>query len=94
MVYFVYIMASKKQGTLYVGVTNDVRKRAFEHKQGLGSKFTKQYGVNRLVYLESFDQIEFALQREKRMKRWKRAWKIELIERENPDWQDLYSNLL
>jgi len=93
MSYFVYILASRKNGTLYIGVTNDVAKRAWEHRQGVGSEFAKKYKVHLLVYLEAHDDIERAIQREKTMKEWPRQWKINLIERENPDWSDLYGSL-
>ncbi|MES0882754.1 GIY-YIG nuclease family protein [Roseibium sp. SCP14] len=91
--YFVYILASGLGGTLYVGVTNNLLKRVFEHRDGRGSEFTAKYGVHRLVYYEVHEEIEQAIQREKRIKRWKRAWKVSLIEKRNPDWDDLYSKL-
>jgi putative endonuclease len=87
--YFVYILASRRHGTLYIGVTNSVQKRLEEHRAGKGSKFVKQYGVHRLVYVEAYDRAEDAIAREKQLKRWKRDWKIELIERENLEWRDL-----
>lgn len=94
MAYYVYMLASKKNGTLYIGVTNDLVRRVWEHRQGVGSEFTKKYGVHRLVFFEQHDEIKAAIQREKAMKEWKRAWKIELIERQNPDWLDLYGKIV
>jgi putative endonuclease len=91
--YFVYILASKIGGTLYVGVTNDLIRRTFEHKSNAADGFTKKYSVHRLVYFEQFDDIEIAIMREKRIKRWNRNWKIRLIEESNPNWTDLYPNL-
>lgn len=82
-------MASQRNGTLYIGVTNDLERIVYEHKIGLGSKFTSKYNVNRLVYFEAFQNINDAILREKRLKKWNRAWKIELIEEENKDWRDL-----
>jgi putative endonuclease len=90
---YAYIMASRKHGTIYVGVTSDIRKRSFEHREGLHAGFTKNHGVKRLVHLETFDEIADAIAREKQLKNWKRKWKVELIEKENPEWVDLYSNL-
>ena len=87
--YYVYIMASRKNGTLYIGVTNDVARRAYEHREGL----TKRYGVKLLVHIESFDDIRAAIQREKNLKKWPRAWKIALIEETNPHWRDIYADL-
>lgn len=92
--YFVYIMASRKNGTLYVGVTNDLVRRAYEHREGLIDGFTKDYGVKRLVYFESFDDVTYAIAREKRLKEWQRQWKIDLIQKENPNWDDLYDSLM
>jgi putative endonuclease len=88
--YFVYILASKRNGTLYVGVTNDIAGRVWTHKEGLIDGFTKKYGVKLLVYYESFDRIEDAIAFEKRLKRWRRKWKLDLIEKMNPQWLDLY----
>jgi putative endonuclease len=87
--YHVYILASRRYGTLYIGVTNSLQKRLEEHRTGKGSSFVKQYGVYRLVYVETYDRVEDAIAREKQLKRWKRDWKIELIERENLEWRDL-----
>jgi putative endonuclease len=91
--YYVYILASRRHGTLYIGVTNSLHKRLEEHRNGEGSLFVKAYGVHRLVYVEIFDRPHEAIAREKQLKRWKRDWKIELIERENLEWRDL-SDLL
>jgi putative endonuclease len=91
--YYVYILASRIGGTLYTGVTNDLIRRVYEHKSGTAESFTKDYGVIRLVYFECFDEIEQAIRREKRLKKWPRAWKITLIEKENPDWIDLYPQI-
>jgi putative endonuclease len=93
MTYFVYILASRKHGTLYIGVTNDLARRVWEHREGIGSKFTKKYRVHRLVFAEPHDDIERAIQREKTMKEWPRVWKIRTIERDNPEWDDLYVKL-
>lgn len=87
--YYVYILASKRNGTLYRGVTNDLVRRVYEHKSGLIKGFTKRYSVNKLVYFESTNDVNAAILREKRLKKWKRQWKIELIEKSNPDWKDL-----
>jgi putative endonuclease len=92
--YFVYILASKKNGTLYVGVTNDLTRRTFEHKQGAGIKFTKRYDVHRLVYAEEYSEVTQAIQRETNLKHWPRRWKSELIESLNPGWLDLYATLV
>ena len=89
MSFWVYILASRRGGTLYIGVTNDLAKRLEQHRLGLGSKFVRQYGVFRLVYVETFDSPMDAIRREKQLKKWNRAWKIRLIEKQNPYWQDL-----
>jgi len=81
-------------GTLYVGVTNNLLKRVSLHRDGLGAKFTARYDVHRLVYYEVHEEIEQAIKREKQIKRWKRAWKVRLIEESNPNWDDLFSNLV
>jgi putative endonuclease len=91
--YYVYILASRVGGTLYIGVTNDLVRRVGEHKLKLAEGFTKKHEVSRLVYFEAFDQIEFAIQREKRLKKWPRAGRISLIEKQNPDWIDLYPEI-
>ena len=88
--YFVYIMANKKNGTLYIGVTGDLLKRVCEHKHDIIKGFTKQYGIHRLVYYEATESIHSAIEREKQLKKWNRQWKIRLIEEMNPRWQDLY----
>ncbi len=93
MPYFVYILTSKKNGTLYIGVTNDLVRRVHEHRTDAVSGFTKKYGVHQLVFYEATDNVEAAIVREKQMKEWKRAWKIELIENSNPDWRDLYPDI-
>ena len=87
-VYFVYILASKKNGTLYVGVTNNLLRRIQEHRKGMEHEFTAKYKVHNLVYFEPFDDIRDALTRERQLKNWRRAWKIELIECNNPEWND------
>ncbi len=92
--YFVYILASKRNGTLYVGVTNDLVRRIFEHKQGTASQFTKRYGVSDLVHIEIFTSPQDAIQRETSLKRWPRKWKLDLIERDNPEWIDLFDKLV
>jgi putative endonuclease len=93
MVYYVYILASARNGTLYVGVTNNLVRRVYEHRNGLAEGFTAKYQVHRLVYSEICEDIFEAIAREKRVKRWKRAWKIEMIEKENEDWHDLWPTL-
>lgn len=89
----VYIMASKKHGTLYVGVTSDLRKRVWEHQSDAIGGFTARYGVHRLVYYEVHEEMRSAITREKRIKKWRRAWKVELIEKMNPEWRDLSGDL-
>lgn len=91
--YYVYILSSFKNRVLYIGVTSDLKKRIWEHKEGITGGFTQKYKVNRLVYFEVYDDPENAIQREKRMKEWKRDWKIELIEKDNAEWNDLYETL-
>jgi putative endonuclease len=92
-VYFVYILASQRNGTLYVGVTNDLIGRVNEHREGLVPGFTKRYAVKLLVYFEEHDDVVAAIGREKRIKRWRRKWKLELSESQNPQWRDLWSDL-
>ncbi len=87
---WLYILASQKNGTLYVGVTNRLSRRVEEHRDGRGSEFARRYGVTRLVYAEYFDDSAEAIAQEKRVKHWHRAWKVSLIERANPGWNDLY----
>ena len=94
MQYYIYILASKKQGTLYIGVTSDLVKRIYEHKDDLVEGFTKQYAVHDLVYYEITESVESAIAREKQLKKWNRAWKIRLIEKNNPEWRDLYFELI
>ena len=94
MTYWVYILASKPGGTLYVGVTNDLIRRVYEHREGVTESFTKRYGVKTLVYFEQHATIEAALQREKNIKHWSRGWKIDLIVTSNPDWRDLYHEIV
>ena len=90
---WVYIMTNRPNGILYTGVTSDIARRAFEHREGLAKGFTKRYGLNRLVYTEFFEAIGDAIQREKNMKHWPRAWKVRLILDANPEWRDLYDTL-
>ncbi len=89
----VYILASGRNGTLYLGVTSDLAKRIWEHKNGIVEGFSKKYSVGRLVWYELHDSMETAIMREKRIKGWQRAWKLRLIESNNPDWQDLYEKI-
>ena len=89
----VYIMANRRDGTVYVGVTADLARRAFEHREGLVDGFTKQHDLKRLVYYESHEDIRTAIQREKTVKHWPRLWKLALIQEMNPDWADLYESL-
>ena len=91
--FYVYILASRIGGTLYIGVTNDLVRRVGEHRRELVDGFTKKYEVHRLVYFEQFDDAENAIRREKRLKRWNRDWKIRLIETLNPNWDDLYPGI-
>lgn len=90
---YVYIMASRPNGTLYIGVTSNLLKRAWEHREGVIDGFTKRYGCKLLVWFEAYDRIEEAIVREKQMKEWRRAWKIRRIVEMNPDWQDLSPTL-
>ena len=92
--YYVYIMASKKNGTLYIGVTSDLLRRVDEHKRKVNKGFTSKYDVTRLVYYEETDDISIAMTREKQIKKWKRQWKIDLIESMNPEWNDLFNELI
>jgi putative endonuclease len=91
--FYVYILASKVGGTLYIGVTNDLIRRVAEHRLKLVESFTEKYDVVRLVYFEQFDDPENAIKREKRLKKWNRAWKVRLIEEHNPNWDDLYPGI-
>ena len=90
----VYLLASKRNGTLYTGVTSSLRKRVWEHKNNLVESFTSKYGAHTLVWYEVHDTMETAIQREKAIKNWKRAWKMKVIEEMNPEWRDLYPDLL
>jgi len=91
---WVYIMTNRVNGTLYVGTTTDLARRAWEHRNGVADSFTKRYGLDRLVYAERHDDILQAKQRERNIKHWRRAWKIQLILKENPNWDDLYDCLV
>jgi putative endonuclease len=91
---FVYLMANRRNGTLYAGVTTNLRRRVWEHREGVVEGFTKTYGVKTLVWFEPHASIHDAIAREKAIKRWRRAWKLALIERENPLWRDLYDDIL
>lgn len=92
--YYVYILASHKNGTLYIGVTNDLVKRVWQHKQKVVEGFTQKYDVSMLVYFEEYDDPKEAIKREKNMKAWQRQWKLNLIEENNPAWQDLYDKII
>jgi putative endonuclease len=91
--YYVYILASKRNGTLYIGVTSNLIKRVYEHKKNLVDGFTKKYNIHKLVYYEITKDIESAISREKQLKKWNRKWKLKLIEKNNPEWRDLYFEL-
>lgn len=93
MTLYVYILASKPQGRLYIGVTNDLIRRVGEHKEGSVPGFTKRYGVQKLVYFEAFEDYKAAIEREKTLKRWRRDWKRALIEENNPHWPDLFGDI-
>jgi putative endonuclease len=88
--YYVYILASQKNGTLYIGITSNLISRIWQHKNKVVKGFTKKYNVDRLVYYEVYDDVQIAIQREKRLKEWPRNWKINLIEESNPEWLDMY----
>ena len=90
----VYILASKRNGTLYIGVTSDLVKRVWEHKNNKADGFTQRYNVHQLVWYELHDNMESAITREKRLKEWKRKWKLNLIEDKNPNWKDLYQSII
>ena len=92
--YYVYILASQRNGTLYIGVTSDLIKRVYEHKAKLLAGFTKQYNIDKLVYFEQTTDIESAITREKQLKKWNRKWKLDLIEKSNPTWEDLYNKII
>jgi len=89
---FVYILASQRNGTLYIGITSDLLHRMEQHRHGVGSSFVKKYGVHKLVYFEEYPLYTDAIRRETNLKRWKRAWKLDLIEKHNPTWSDLLEN--
>ena len=91
--YYVYIISNDKKGTIYIGVTNNLEGRIWEHKEGIYKGFSSKYKTNKLVYYEVYNDINEAIAREKQLKKWKRDWKIELIEKDNPNWEDLYNNL-
>jgi len=93
-IYYVYISANKRNGTLYIGVTSNLKRRIYEHKNNLIDGFTKRYNVHKLVYYEETNDIQRAIQREKQLKKWNRKWKMELIEKVNPQWKDLYDDLV
>lgn len=92
--FYVYMLSNKRNGTLYIGMTSDLIKRIYEHKSNLVDGFTKKYGVHRLVWYEVHSTARTAIQREKQIKKWERDWKLRLIEENNPEWKDLYENLL
>ncbi len=91
--YYVYILASKRNGTLYIGVTSDIKRRVWEHKQKQTDGFTQKYDVNQLVYVQTCDDPETAIKYEKRLKKYPRKWKLNLIEENNPEWKDLYTEI-
>ncbi|MEK7211831.1 MAG: GIY-YIG nuclease family protein [Patescibacteria group bacterium] len=92
--YFVYILASKRNGTLYIGVTSDLIKRVYQHKNNMVAGFTKKYAVHSLVYFDQTSDVMSAIEREKNLKAWKRKWKLDLIEKDNPNWDDLYNKIV
>ncbi|MBS0359225.1 MAG: GIY-YIG nuclease family protein [Proteobacteria bacterium] len=92
--YYVYILTNQRNGTLYIGVTSDLIKRVWQHKNKLVDGFTSKYDINKLVYFELHEDVEAAIAQEKRLKRWKRAWKVVLIEKQNPYWDDLYESII
>ena len=92
--YWVYILCSERNGVLYVGVTNDLASRIYQHKQRLHESFTKKHGVDKLVYAEEFLDVRVAIHREKCIKKWRRSWKMKLIEQQNPGWKDLYETII
>ena len=91
--FYVYLLASRKQGTLYLGVTRDLVRRVYQHREKLTPGFTSRYDIRRLVWFEVYDDPVNAIEREKEIKKWRRAWKIALIEKDNPDWKDLYPEI-
>jgi len=92
--FYVYILASKRNGTLYVGVTNDLARRISEHRNGINCGFTKKYDIKILIYFETYSDIETAINREKQIKKWNRKWKLQLIESVNKNWTDLYDSII
>lgn len=92
--YYIYILASQRNGTLYIGMTNDLVRRVWEHKNKAADGFTKLYGVDKLVYFEATENVESAIAREKQLKKWNRAWKLKIIEEKNPQWKDLYEEII
>jgi putative endonuclease len=92
--YFVYLLASKPYGTLYVGVTSDLVGRTVQHREEIREGFTKKYGIHRLVWFEEYGDVQDAIVREKRIKKWRRAWKVELLEEANPRWEDLFAQII
>ncbi len=92
--YYVYILTNKRNGTLYIGVTNDLVRRVHEHKEGMVDGFTKRYGTKMLVYYEATESVMAAIAREKQLKKWNRMWKLRLIEEFNPEWKDLYGEII
>ncbi|MGX1320485.1 putative endonuclease [Bradyrhizobium sp. USDA 377] len=93
MAYYVYILASRRDGAIYVGITNDLVRRVYEHRIKAVPGFTAKYNITRLVWFETYDDPISAISREKELKKWKRAWKIQLIEKDNPNWNDLYESI-
>jgi putative endonuclease len=93
-IYYVYLLASQRNGTLYIGVTNNLVRRVYEHREGAVEGFTDRYGVKTLVHFEEFADVRLAIQREKTLKKWPRAWKLDLIEKSNPQWRDLYEEIV
>ena len=94
MTAYIYILANRKRGTLYIGVTNDLVRRTHEHREGAADGFTKRYGIKQLMHFETFDDITSAIEREKSLKRWHRPWKFALIEKDNPEWRDLFAEIV
>ncbi len=93
MIYYVYILSNKKDGVLYVGMTNSLLRRIYEHKQEMIEGFSKKYHIHNLVYYEQYNDVRNAITREKQIKKWNRQWKVELIEKDNPEWADLYGTI-
>jgi len=93
-IYYIYILANQKNGTIYIGITNNLIRRVYEHRNKLTDGFTKKYNIGRLVYMEETSDIQSAINREKQLKGWNRKWKIDLIEKDNPKWEDLYPKIL